>query len=75
MSDEVKPGRWRQRDGNTAAVQNEEPDGQYYRFFGHNSRGWPSSWRADGFCFVERLKCQFDLVEYLGPAEHAGGES
>ena len=73
MSIEVKPGRWRQRDGDVATIQSEEPDRQHYRFFGYNSRGWPSLWRADGFCFVESLQCQFDLVEYLGSEDQTGG--
>ena len=73
MSIKVKPGRWRMRSGKIATVEDREGK-PHYPWQGRDERGIRYSWQDDGW-FSNSRQAPFDLVEYLGPAEHAGGDS
>ena len=68
MISEMKPGRYRMRNGRTATVEN--CGGTLaHPWRGRDEYGIYHSWTNDGFWFscVDRLP--FDLVEYLGPEQ------
>lgn len=70
MSVQVKPGRWRLRNGEVATV-----------LYDGGFMAWPWCGRLDGHVMTWSRGGMFgmvagpmDLVEYLGPAEETGGE-
>ncbi len=71
MSIEVKPGRWRMRNGETVIVVD------YNGVFQWPWRGYcerdqqPASWARDGQW--GGTQGAFDLIEYLGPEKQPGG--
>ena len=67
MSIEVKPGRWRMRNGETVIVV--DYNGVFrWPWRGYHERDQqPASWARDGQW--GGAQGPFDLVEYLGPEE------
>lgn len=65
---EMKPGRYRMRNGNAVTVENRGGT-LLHPWTGCDDKGARYSWTNDGFWFscVDRLP--FDLVEYLGPEQ------
>ena len=74
MSIELKPGRWRMRYGQIAIVEERE-GAPLYPWRGRDEGGIRYSWKDDGAWFDSSHRAPFDLVEYLGPKEPAGGAS
>ncbi len=74
MSVEVKPGRWRLRNGKTATVEDRVGNG-LHPWRGRDNNGVRYTWSDDGSWFDCSDPEAFDLIEYLGPKEPAGGES
>ena len=74
MSVQVKPGRWRERGGGIAIVEERSHPALWYQWFGRDSLNWPSLWAADGLWLRPGQQHDHDLVEYLGPEEQMGGE-
>ena len=68
MGIEVKPGRWRQRDGRTAVVRWRSPL-DHWPWKGRDADGEWNSWQDDGHCLTRHHPDDADLVEYLGPEE------
>ena len=75
MSIEVKPGRWRERGGGIATVEEWSHPTLGYQWFGRDSRNWPSLWDNHGSWLRPGHQHDHDLIEYLGPEEPVGGES
>ena len=71
MSIQVKPGRWRMRNDETAIVT--DRDGVFsWPWQGYHERDrQPTSWAPDGRWGP--VVGPHDLVEYLGPEEPTGG--
>ncbi len=74
MSIEVKPGRWRLRNGRSAIVEDREGH-RLHPWRGRDDNGVRYSWGDRGEWFHVSDRSAFDLVEYLGPEEQTGGES
>lgn len=68
MSIEVKPGRWRQRDGRTAVVRYANPL-DHWPWKGRDADDELNSWSNDGHCLTRHHPDDADLVEYLGAEE------
>ena len=75
MSIEVKPGRWQQRDGNTATVRECRPQKSPYVWQGVDGDGDEASWRHDGRYLEWWMQNRLDLMHYLGPEQQVGGRS
>lgn len=69
MSIKVKPGRWRERGGGIATVEEWSCPTLGYQWFGRDSLNYPSLWDGDGWYLRPGLQHQHDLVEYLGPED------
>jgi hypothetical protein len=70
VSIEVKPGRWRMRNGRVVEVV--AKDGSpAWPWRGHGEHGEGLSWSQFGTWGV--VQGPFDLAEYLGPEEQTGG--
>ena len=74
MSIEVKPGRWRMRYGKTATVEGRDGN-PLHPWRGRDDYGIRYSWKDNGAWVDSVTPALFDLVEYLGPEEPAGGAS
>lgn len=72
MSVQVKPGRWRLRCGKTVTVEDREGKADH-PWRGRDDGGVRYSWKDSGAWFDSSHRTPFDLVEYLGPEEPAGG--
>ena len=68
MSIQVKPGRWRLRNGKTATVEGRKGNGMH-PWRGRDDNGVRYTWSADGSWFDRSDREAFDLIEYLGPEE------
>ncbi len=67
MISDMKPGRYRMRNGDTVTV--EDSDGNCLDpWRGLDDRGVRYSWAEGGIWFECGEPASFDLVEYLGPA-------
>ncbi len=73
MSIEVKPGRWQMRCEKTVVIEDREGK-SHYPWRGRDDGGVRYSWKDDGAWFHSMYRSPFDLVEFLGPEEPAGGE-
>ena len=71
MIAEMKLGRYRQRNGGTAAVK-ERTDASGWPWIGRRSDGLPTTWTDDGHHLASTRPDELDLVEYLGPSEQTG---
>ena len=69
---EVKPGRWRMRNGNAATVEDREGK-PLHPWRGRDDGGVRYSWQDNGAWFDSSHRTPFDLIEYLGPEEQTGG--
>ena len=68
MSIEMKPGRWRQRDGRIAIVlSGQQLD--HWPWRGVDADDKANSWQNDGSCLTLHHVDDLDLIEYLGPPE------
>lgn len=74
MSIEVKPGRWRERGGGIAIVEERLHPTNSFQWFGRDSLHCASLWHDDGWWLRPGLQHQHDLVEYLGPEEQDEGK-
>ena len=74
MSIDVKPGRWRTRCGKTVTVEDRE-GAPHYPWRGRDDYGMRLSWKDNGAWFDSSHRAPFDIIEYLGPEEPAGGAS
>ena len=72
---EVKPGRWRERGGGIATVEERLHPATQFQWFGRDSLNCASLWDNDGWWLRPGQQHQHDLVEYLGPGEQIGGEA
>ena len=70
MISKMKPGRYRMRNGNTVTVEDREGEGRH-PWRGRDDKGVRYTWADDGSWFERSDRATFDLVEYLGPVEHA----
>ena len=68
MSIEVKPGRWRMRNGKTAIVEDREGNSDH-PWRGRDDSGLRYTWGDEGNWFDASEREPFDLIEYLGPEE------
>ena len=68
MISEMKPGRYRMRNGSTVIVKdrNGHPSDPWT---GHEHEGVRYCWRDDGRWIDSATPAIFDLVEYLGPEQ------
>ena len=71
MITEMKPGRYRQRNGGTATVD-ERTDHHRWPWLGVDSEGVSTTWTDDGHHLASTRPDELDLVEYLGPSEQTG---
>lgn len=71
MIAEMKPGRYRQRNGGTATVE-ERTGVTRWPWLGVDSEGLPTTWTDDGHHLASTRPDELDLVEYLGPSEQTG---
>jgi hypothetical protein len=66
------------RCGKTAIVEDREGEEVYQNCMpwrGRDYNGSRYTWGDDGLWFDDTRRTPFDLIEYLGPEEPAGGES
>ena len=68
MSTEVKPGRWRMRNGKTVIIEDREGN-RIYPWRSRDDKGVRNSWTDNGAWIDSTAPASFDLVEYLGPEE------
>jgi len=68
MSVEVKPGRWRLRNGKTATVEDRVGNG-LHPWRGRDSNGVRYTWGDSGLWLDDAQQTPYDLIEYLGPEE------
>lgn len=72
MRVEVKPGRWRMRNGMTVIVEGKAVYPRCASWRGRDGSGAMYMWSDDGE-WLERQQTPYDLIEYLGPEGQAGG--
>ena len=84
MIAEMKPGRYRQRNGGTATVELRAVDSRWpwvgvdsegvnrWPWLGVDSEGVSTTWTDDGHHLASTRPDDLDLVEYLGPSEQTG---
>ena len=70
---EIKPGRWRERGGGIAIVEERCHSALGYQWFGRDSLNWPSLWDGNGLWLRSRLH-QHDIIEYLEPLKENNDE-
>lgn len=68
MSIDMKPGRWKQRDGRTAIVQFTQPL-DAWPWKGTDADGEANSWTNGGCYLTHNHTDDLDLIEYLGSLE------
>lgn len=64
---EIKLGYWRERGGGLAIVDERATDDPAFPWWGIDSVGCVSHWRADGSYNPPGLQSKHDLVKYVGP--------
>lgn len=69
VSIQLMVGRWRERGGGVATVEDRCTYNSDYQWTGRGSDGLLTDWRQNGLWLRTGQPSKYDLIEYLGPLE------